>query len=92
MSNGDPQITPEMKKAIAEIVADALEKIIPLLSGAERGFRRRTQFDCTGAKFGCDSFYICDNNNHSCKTDTSFSCGGQFDCTGGPFGIVVERV
>jgi hypothetical protein len=90
MSNGDPQITPEMKKAIAEIMADAIEKIIPLLSRTERSFRRpTTQYDCTGTSFGCDSFYICDNNNHSCKTDSSFSCGGRFDCTGGAFGIVL---
>lgn len=80
------QITPEITKIITECVTNALQQIAPLMS------RRRVgrPFHCTGQTFGCDTFYICDNNNHSCKTDASFGCGGTFDCTGGPFGIVIE--
>jgi hypothetical protein len=77
----------EVARIVTELVTESLKRLLPLLTSQ----RRSTSFDCTGDKFNCDSFYICDNNNHSCKTQTSFACGGTFSCEGGPFGIVVER-
>ena len=77
----------EIEKIIRDVVTESVDRIMPLLSA---GAGRRPGYDCTGNSFGCDTYYICDNNNHSCKTDTSFNCGGDFSCTGGAFGIVVE--
>jgi len=76
----------EIAKIVTETVTESLRKIMPLVSP-----RLGSGFNCTGTSFGCDTFYICDNNNHGCATESSFSCGGSFDCTGGAFGIVVER-
>lgn len=75
----------EIASIITELVNETVNRIVPLVSTGGR----LPSFHCTGARFGCDDYYICDNNNHSCKSDTSFSCGGDFSCTGGPFGIVV---
>jgi hypothetical protein len=72
--------------AIAAIIDESVKKV---LEAAEMT-AFAPGYDCTGNSFGCDSYYICDNNNHNCKTDTSFSCGGDFSCTGGAFGIVLE--
>ncbi len=77
----------EIAEIITKLVTQSLERIMPLVSSQ----RRSPNYDCKGDSFGCDTFYICDNTNHSCKTDASFNCGGQFDCTGGPFGIVIGR-
>jgi hypothetical protein len=84
----EEQTRKEIAEIVTELVTASLSKIVPLIEGQ----RRRLGYNCTGNSFGCDTFYICDNNNHSCKTGSSFSCGGQFDCTGGAFGIVVERL
>ena len=74
----------DVARIVTEVVTESLKRLMPMVE------RRRPSYDCTGDSFDCDTFYICDNNNHSCKTDSSFACGGKFSCTGGPFGIVVE--
>jgi len=84
----DEKTQKEIAEIVTELVTNSLSRIIPLIQ-AQR--RRPPGYECTGSSFGCDTFYICDNNNHSCKTDSSFACGGRFDCTGGAFGIVVGR-
>jgi hypothetical protein len=76
----------EIARIVTEIVTESLTRIMPLVSSGMRA----PSYECTGQKFGCDTYYICDNNNHSCKTDSSFTCGGNFSCTGGAFGIVLE--
>lgn len=75
--------SPEIARIVTDVVTESLKRLMPLLR------QGRLPYHCTGTGFGCDTFYICDNNNHSCKTDSSFTCGGQFDCTGGAFGIVI---
>jgi hypothetical protein len=76
----------EIAEIVTKLVTESLARILPLVSQL-----RRRSYNCTGESYDCDVFYICDNNNHSCRTDSSFACGGKFSCTGGPFGIVVER-
>jgi len=82
------QLNQDLEKIVQELVRETVAKVTPLLAAR----RRSTGYNCTGQEFQCSTFYICDNNNHSCRTDVSFGCGGSFDCTGGAFGIVVERI
>jgi len=74
----------EIKRVVTEVVTESMKRLMPLLG------RGALSYNCTGDSFDCSTFYICDNNNHSCRTGSSFACGGAFDCTGGPFGIVVS--
>jgi hypothetical protein len=77
----------EVARIVTEVVTESLKRLMPLVTSQ----RRPPGYNCTGEDFSCDSIYICDNNNHSCKTETSFSCARSFSCIGGPFGIVILR-
>lgn len=79
----------DMRQLISEVVDEAVRRLAPQLE-THGVIARSPGYNCTG-QFGCDTFYICDNNNHSCRDDSSFTCGGTFSCTGGAFGIVIEE-